>query len=1352
MVHGPYGWQEAKPRPSPAIAVSLTVHGDSYAALALPVPESVSGHISPGRVTSVPGIADTGAQMNVLPTRILKSMGISAQSLFPLKARVSGASRGSVIDVVGGIILEVEDTGQSGASTLQLFYVADNVNRLYLSLDTCIGLGITEPDFPKIQRRQGGKVCSAGELPSPSLPACSNTGVVGHGDQPCSCPKRALPPTDRPVLPCPATPENLAIIKQYILDRYAPSAFNCCERQKLPMLQDTPPLRLFVDPDATPVAAHIPAPVPLHWQEAVKAGLDRDCRLGVLERVPPNTPVIWLSRMVLQAKANGEPRRTVDYQALNKHAPRQTHHTRSPWQIVSSIPAGVKKSTLDNWHGYHSLRIAPEDSDLTQFVTTWGRYRYLTAPQGLLSAGDAFTQRLDIKTEGIERLERCVDDNLLYDMTIEEQFFRVCDYLALCARDGVIFNPKKFQFAEDVVDFLGFTVTASGVTPTSGFMKNILNFPSPKNITDVRSWFGAVAQISYSFASALVMAPFRHLLSPKVPFSWSAELESAFQASKAEIVSQCEKGVRSFSSKLPTCLATDWSKLGIGFWLCQKHCDCETNRPGCCKTGWQTVCVNSRFCTPAESRYAPIEGESLAASWGVEKCRHFLLGLPHFVLALDHNPLITIMGGKDLGAITNHRIMAQKVKLLPYRFTPVFVPGKAHVVPDCWSRRGDPPGPLAQPATTHPTVSNVGPGYPDELGPPDWVSGPLASGGRSYAEVAAATEQDSHKVTRGMSPGDSGQARSYDQSRLGLTASSLQQATERERNECEELEQAIASAGRAAVAALRPRSPGQASFEDWDWDFVVAALPAVSIVTWDRLRAAGQESPLYQDLIAFLRTGVLEDKSAWPENLRPYHAYRHNLQVVDEVVLYADRPLIPVPLRPQILEHLHAAHSGVTAMYGRACQAVFWPNLKQDIIDTRLGCRACTLVAPSNPAMPPSEPTQPDYPFSHCCADFFTYKNGTYLGMVDRYSGWLSLYKLPKDDSANVTAVLRKYFACWGAPKELSTDGATVFTSVECKDFLDRWGVRLRVSSAYFARSNKRAEVAVKSAKRLVMENLGPNGSLNTDRIARALLMHRNQPDPETGLSPAMVVLGRQMRDHLPAQTTRYEPRKEWRLEADMREKAFAKRHLRMCERLSIGAKQLPPLACGDTVVVQDQTAKDKGKAGRWTKTGSVVEVHPHDSYTILIHGSRQATRRNRQFIRKIDPYSPVIPGFGPVVRRAAPPPEPEMVYAPEPAEQVLGPPGPGLGGPEPAPVAPEPAAPALDRPRLLLRLPTPVVTPPTGNRTFDNQGPAEAHRRAPVAAPGDRSGLQRLKELETQGVHLALEAWGPWRPWELNA
>ena len=41
-----------------------------------------------------------------------------------------------------------------------------------------------------------------------------------------------------------------------------------------------PPLRVFVDEEAKPVAVHSPSQVPLHWQQAVKDGLDRDVRLA----------------------------------------------------------------------------------------------------------------------------------------------------------------------------------------------------------------------------------------------------------------------------------------------------------------------------------------------------------------------------------------------------------------------------------------------------------------------------------------------------------------------------------------------------------------------------------------------------------------------------------------------------------------------------------------------------------------------------------------------------------------------------------------------------------------------------------------------------------------------------------------------------------------------------------------------------------------------------------------------------------------------------------------------------------------------------------------------------------------
>ena len=57
------------------------------------------------------------------------------------------------------------------------------------------------------------------------------------------------------------------------------------------------------------------------------------------------------------------------------------------------------------------------------------------------------------------------------------------------------------------------------------------------------------------------------------------ELENVFRESKEEIVQEIERGVRIFDKSKPTCLATDWSKEGVGFWLFQKHCQCTPVRP-----------------------------------------------------------------------------------------------------------------------------------------------------------------------------------------------------------------------------------------------------------------------------------------------------------------------------------------------------------------------------------------------------------------------------------------------------------------------------------------------------------------------------------------------------------------------------------------------------------------------------------------------------------------------------------------------------------------------------------------------------------------------------------------------------
>ena len=1056
MEHDPsLGWRETPPMNIPTLQIRLKLHLGTYAAMNLPPPDTRSRVVN----TKTTGVADTGAQMNILPVKELSRLRISAESLLPVNAAVSGATEGSRLNILGAVFLSVRGMSHNSKETLQLFYVADNVVTIYLSLSTLKGLGVVPLDFPRI--------ATVDTVAAVGVKKCSNDGIVTDGQTRCSCPSRTLAPDFPTTIPYPPTKENIPKLKAWILDRYGSSAFNNCEQQKLPYLQGSPPLELHLDPQAKPVAVHVPAQVPINWQLPVKAGLDRDCELGVIERVPLNTPTTWQHRMVVVAKHDGSPRRTVDFRHLNKFTPRQTHHTQSPWSIASSIPEGVYKTSFDCWHGYHSLQIAEEDRDKTTFITPWGRYRYLTLPQGVLCAGDAYTDRMDRLFENFERMNRCVDDTAIWDDTIEQQFFRSCQFLERCANNGIILNAKKFQFAAEEIDYLGFKVTMTGVQPPTEFLDNILSFPTPRNITDVRSWFGAVAQISYAYSTCSAMLPFKHLLSSKVPFSWSPELQTAFEQSKLEIVRQCKEGVRAFDPSLPTCLATDWSKMAMGYWLCQKRCTCEAEKPGCCVKGWQTVYVGSRFCHQAEQNYAPIEGEAKSAAWAVKKCKFFLLGLPNFILATDHKPLISILhNDTELGTIENYRIRKQKEKLMPFRFTPLHVPGKFNVIPDTWSRRSDTPYPSLPNEESIGAdildISNIKEGYSSTFGPPAWVSGP--------ATVAPITDS------------------AYQPTFLGHVNALCEAITDEEAKEIEEEEELI-----AAMAGT--------TFTDLSAEMSVAAHHPIKVVTWERLREAASSSVIYQELLALMKTGPPASKDAWPAELHPYFQYRLNLQIIDDLIFCGDRPLIPTGMRDEILSHLHAAHSGSTTMLSRATQSVFWPGMKQDIITTRAHCIPCTKIAPSNPEQPPHPPVQPDFPFSHCCMDFFTVEGRNYLALVDRYTGWLSVFQLAKDDSSHVITTLREYFSRWGIAQELTSDGASVFTSAECKSFFHRWGVKHRVSSAYYPRANKRGELAVKSAKRMIMENLGPAGQLDTDKFARALLLHRNTPDPMTILA-----------------------------------------------------------------------------------------------------------------------------------------------------------------------------------------------------------------------------------------------------------
>ena len=249
-------------------------------------------------------------------------------------------------------------------------------------------------------------------------------------------------------------------------------------------------------------------------------------------------------------------------------------------------------------------------------------------------------------------------------------------------------------------------------------------------------------------------------------------------------------------------------------------------------------------------------------------------------------------------------------------------------------------------------------------------------------------------------------------------------------------------------------------------------------------------------------------------------------KLLDMLEVLDRRIVIPKPLRKKILHCLHSAHQGVDGMKARANDSVYWPGMNASIRNFRANCSICTTIAPSQPREPITMTPSPEWPFQQIVMDIFHVGHVTYLACADRLTGWLILYNLKPGHAttSKLMSICRQLFQTYGTPEEISTDGGQPFTSTAFQEFLQTWGIKHRRSSVAYPQSNGRAELAVKTAKRIVNGNTDAQGSLDNDKAARAILQYRNTPIQGIGLSPAQLLLHRRLRDSIPLQPFLYKP------------------------------------------------------------------------------------------------------------------------------------------------------------------------------------------------------------------------------------
>ena len=438
-------------------------------------------------------------------------------------------------------------------------------------------------------------------------------------------------------------------------------------------------------------------------------------------------------------------------------------------------------------------------------------------------------------------------------------------------------------------------------------------------------------------------------------------------------------------------------------------------------------------------------------------------------------------------------------------------------------------------------------------------------------------------------------------------------------------------------------------------------VASATAITLDVVANHTMSDPTMRKLLNTVEEGFPDSVTEMPVELTAYHKLRDHLSSRDGLVTYKRRVVIPTALREEALNFLHAAHQGTSSMTSRAEQCIFWPGITHDIKEKRENCMRCHSTAPSNPNAPPQQITVPEYPFQLICADFFNYRGNPYLIIVDRYSGW-PIVKRAQEGATGLINALKDTINIFGVPEELSSDGGPEFTAAFTKKALKEWGTHHRISSVAHARSNGRAEVAVKSMKRLLMDNTGPSGSLNNDEFLRAILQYRNTPDTATGISPAMYIFHRPIRDFLPDINIR-KPQENWNdvitSHQDARENHLTEHQTRLQEH----TRRLLPLQVGDKVFIQNQIGSHPTK---WENTGEITEVRQFDQYVVKMDSSGRPTLRNRKYLRiwknashqtQIPEVMPTAPPSMPDVTPTATPQMPNVTEsrtAPEPEPTVI--------------------------------------------------------------------------------------------------
>lgn len=417
--------------------------------------------------------------------------------------------------------------------------------------------------------------------------------------------------------------------------------------------------------DSTPVL-HYKKRIPHTLLPKFKAAIEQMTRDEIISSV--DYPTDWVNNVQIVEKPNGKLRICLDPKPLNECIKREHFLIPTIDDLTADMANKRVFSVFDLNSGFWHMELDANSSDLTTFMTPFGRFKFNRIPFGINCAPEMFQKEM-IKIFGDIPGVIIYFDDLCVCAENDEEHDRIVNIVMERARtNNVKFNEEKIQYKKGAVLFMGHVLSNGSIKAQSKYREAVVNMKKPTNKTDVLRFLGLLKYLS-KFIPNLShdTAELRNLTRNDVEFVWTEKHEKEFSDLLNVITSEPVLAI--YDPKQPVIVQTDASKDGLGCVIVQNG---------------HPVAYASRTLAGREQKWAQIEKELLAIVFACEKF-HFMLYGREFTVESDHKPLEALVK-RDINDVTM-RLQSMFMFLLKYpRMNIVYKPGKQMLVADCLSR------------------------------------------------------------------------------------------------------------------------------------------------------------------------------------------------------------------------------------------------------------------------------------------------------------------------------------------------------------------------------------------------------------------------------------------------------------------------------------------------------------------------------------------------------------------------------------------------------------------------------------------------------------------------------------------